>query len=108
MVLDMLTDNGMRGYPEYNASYWQEEYDYLLTPRYSRAMQTLLDYFDQNIQTLYHIGVRVSGDKTSLGCYSCGRKENILIESGEPYGLYCNTDCQRTAASILTMRNGFV
>jgi len=81
MKLDMLDDNDLRGYPEYNASFWQDEYDYLLEQRYSNAMQILLDYFDQNI----------------LSCQSCGNKENLRIEGVRPYGIYCNTQCQHAA-----------
>jgi len=92
MRLDMLTDDGMRGYPEYNASYWQEEYDYLLVPRYSNAMQILLDYFDYNVQTLYLISRRDRA--TSLSCQSCGEGTNLQIETGEPFGIYCDKCCQ--------------
>lgn len=79
--LDMLVDNDLRGYPEYNASFWQDEYDYLLAQRYSPTMQILLDYFDQNIIT----------------CQSCRNKENLRIEHTRPYGIYCNAQCQHAA-----------
>jgi hypothetical protein len=99
MRLDMLSDNGMRGYPEYNASYWQEEYDSDLLskeeePHYSKTMQILLEYFDYNIQSLYLLSQR-NIKSTDVGCQSCGKKENLSIEMSEPYGIYCSKECQK-------------
>lgn len=49
-VFDLIPSKSLRALPEYNASYWTKEYDYLLTQEPPYHMQILFDHFDTNIK----------------------------------------------------------
>lgn len=53
-LLDQLPSHDWRIFPEYNAAYWQSEYDYLLHKPQQKFTKTLLEYFDTNIDALMH------------------------------------------------------
>jgi len=51
-LLDMLPSEAWRIFPEYNAAYWQPEYDYLLNYRKKKLPKMLLEFFDTNLEHL--------------------------------------------------------
>jgi hypothetical protein len=81
-----------RIFREYNACYWQPEYDWVLLSRFPKTALALIDYFDANMQTLTGVslprpltlsalGIRVDEEKSeekktapaSASCSSHGR-----------------------------------
>lgn len=51
-ALDMLPSEHLRMFPEYNAAYWEDQHDYLLTQEKSTIAKTLLEYFDLHLDFL--------------------------------------------------------
>lgn len=48
--LDLLPSDEYRILPEYNAVYWQPEFDYLLDQPKTRVQKILLEFFDTNLE----------------------------------------------------------
>jgi hypothetical protein len=51
-ALDMLPSKEWRIFPEYNAAYWQPNYDYLLKLPEKKFTKILLDFFDSNLKNI--------------------------------------------------------